>query len=573
MNTLNQFLQQLRTLYAGMTPQSRLLAILMTAGLAVSTTFLVQGYTNGTGSMVYLFDGKSLSEEDLDRIEIALSSASLRRYDRNGNRIKVPSASKDEYYKAISDGKAVPEGMGSAMEAALSSGNFLESSRITDAKVLNAKIRDLEKAIKRSDSLIQDASVTYDASRVGFSSERRQTASVGIKTRGGKPLTPDQANSIRRYVANAFAGLKPSNVMLLDIGNLQSSTTSEDPQSVALEQYYQLKRQREQELKERAENLLTDYENVRLDVNVDLDPTLMEETDTLDYAEKPTTIQSTTIKKDATNQKYPPQGRPGTETNALAMKGASLNNPVEQNSVSKEQTENDKRVAGSTLTRKTQAGLQTTRVLFTVSLPTSYYRKVAFYKWQNENLGERKSKTIDDLPPQTEQEMKKIKDDITTNIQSKLGPLLPKLAAGEDKLPKVTVTEYIDLPVPEPTPVPITQLALEWLMESWQTLALLSVVGVALVSLRSFAKSTPSSNNDREFEQGFDLPLDDATDIDLSSLTDEESDSFVDPSENGEPVLPKLRTTGGDVKNDLTTLVRENPDAAATLLRNWIGGT
>ena len=35
----------------------------------------------------------------------------------------------------------------------------------------------------------------------------------------------------------------------------------------------------------------------------------------------------------------------------------------------------DKRVAGNTLTRTEKAGLQTTRVSFTVSVPFSYYKK------------------------------------------------------------------------------------------------------------------------------------------------------------------------------------------------------
>jgi flagellar M-ring protein FliF len=568
MNQLNEFFQQLRTMFAGMPAQSRLMAVLLTSCVIISLAFLVQGYSGGSGSMVYLFDGKSLSDEDLDRIEYALSAASLRKHDRKGNRIQVPAATKDEYYKAIADGKAIPPGMGSAMETALNSNNFMESSKVTDAKVLAAKLKGLADTIKRMEAVIQDAHVTYDEKRVGFSSERQQTASVGIKTRGGKPLSPEQARGIQEYVAASFAGLKLSDVTLLDLSNLRASKTSNDPKSIAQDQYYQTKREQEETLKERAENLLVDYEGVRLEVNVDIDPTLMEETDVLAYNDKPTTIQSTTTKKDATNQKFPSQGRPGTEPNALANKSASLSTTPEQNNVSKEQTENDKRVAGSTLTRTEKAGLQMTRVLFTVSLPYSYYGKAALFQWQQLNP----DKKISEAKPPTDQEIEKIRKDVEENIQKKLTPLLPKGAAGEDKLPRVIVTDYLDMPVAPLPATPFTQVALAWLAQSWQTLALMTLVGGALISLRSFAKTAPNSSNDSEFERGFDLPLDDATDIDLSSLTDEESDTFVDsPSDDQLP--PKLRTTGGEVKNDLTALVRENPDAAATLLRNWIGGT
>lgn len=570
MNSLNLLMQQIRSLFAGMTPQSRLMAVLLTAGVVVSSLFLVQGYANGTGTMVYLFDGRSLSEADLDRIEIALSTASLRKYDRNGNRIQVPAASKDLYYKAIDEGKAIPEGMGGAIEAAINNPGFLEATKTTEAKHVAGKLKDLANNIKQISNLIYDAHVTYDEKREGFSSERKQTATVAIKTVGGKRLSMPQQHAIIKYVSKAFAGLKESDVALLDLTESQTTVISNDPNSIAQARYYQVKREREEELRVRAERLLMDYGDVRVDVNVEIDPTLNEETDVLTYNDKPTTIQSTTSKKDATQQKQTSGGRPGTEPNALANKGASLNSPgaPDQSSITKELVENDKRVTGNTLIRTEKAGLQTIRAAFTIGVPFSYYQKAATVKWLALNPG----KPAADAPPFTEAEMTRIKKETETSIQLMLTPLLPKGAAGENELPKVNVTDYLDMPIPDP-PLPSTvNLALNWLSESWQTLALFGLVGVALMSLRSFAKTAPSSN-DSAFERGFDLPLDEAGDVDLSSLTDEESDLFVDAPSSDEPATPRLRTTGGDVKSDLTTMVRENPDAAATLLRNWISGS
>jgi flagellar M-ring protein FliF len=142
------------------------------------------------------------------------------------------------------------------------------------------------------------------------------------------------------------------------------------------------------------------------------------------------------------------------------------------------------------------------------------------------------------------------------------------VAAGADSLPRVAVASYVDLPIPEPPAITLSEKSLSWFSQYWQTVALFGLVGAALFSLRSFAKTAPASN-DSEFERGFDLPLDDAIDIDLSSLTDEESESF-SAQAPADDSPPRLRTTGGDIKNDLTAMVRENPDAAATLLRNWI---
>ena len=40
-----------------------------------------------------------------------------------------------------------------------------------------------------------------------------------------------------------------------------------------------------------------------------------------------------------------------------------------------------------------------------------------------------------------------------------------------------------------------------------------------------------------------------------------------------EPIILQRRTssTGGSLRDELTTMVREDPDAAANVLRNWIG--
>jgi flagellar M-ring protein FliF len=202
-----------------------------------------------------------------------------------------------------------------------------------------------------------------------------------------------------------------------------------------------------------------------------------------------------------------------------------------------------------------------------VAVPFSFYKKVATYQWLSLNP----TKLASDAPPLTEQDLAKIKLETATSIQDKLIPILPKGATGEDKLSRVNVTDYPDMPTPEIPPTALSRTALAWLAQYWQTIALMGLAGAAIISLRQFAM-TASSSNDSEFEKGFDLTLDDASDIDLSSLSDDENESVVHSLED-DPDMPRLRTTGGDITNDMTALIRENPDAAATLLRNWIGGT
>ena len=168
MNQLNEFIQQMRSLFAGMTPQSKLMAVLLTVGICVSSVFLIQGAATGNGAMVYLLDGKTLSEEELSKIEFALGNSGLRGFERIGSRIRIPKASSELYYKAIFEGKAVPEGMGISVESALNSNTFLESTKTTEQRHLNAKVKALSSAIKRMDPMIVDAMMTYSENRAGF---------------------------------------------------------------------------------------------------------------------------------------------------------------------------------------------------------------------------------------------------------------------------------------------------------------------------------------------------------------------------------------------------------------------
>ena len=92
-----------------------------------------------------------------------------------------------------------------------------------------------------------------------------------------------------------------------------------------------------------------------------------------------------------------------------------------------------------------------------------------------------------------------------------------------------------------------------------------------MLMLRSFARGTPGGNVDAAFERGLDLQLQDPATWDLSELDADDEASLQEAGEAGGDGKRRFNFTGGEIKEELTALVRENPDAAASLLRNWIG--
>ncbi|AMV33794.1 flagellar MS-ring protein [Pirellula sp. SH-Sr6A] len=568
MNQLTKLSQQLQTLFAGMTAQARVLAVLLVAAIAASVGMLATNYRSGSGETTYLFDGESFSEEQLSRFEMAFSAAGLREWDRVGYRIQIPAANKTEYLKAVAEAKVLPGGLHSQLDEALKESNFLESTRTTEAKQLSAKLSSISRSLETM-PFVHKAFVTFDEKREGFSSKRPKVASIAILPRHNTGLTNDQSRSIMQYVQKSIAGLGAADIALLDLSTGQTRTGEDDPLALEQERYYQIKKQREQDLKRRAQQLLTDYGNVRIEVNVDIDPTLGKETSNIKYDPKPTTVQSSTSKRDSDLQKMGPGGRPGTEPNALANRSASISPTPEQINKEKESTESSKQVVGSTLSTIREAGLQTKQVSFSILLPFSYYRTAYLGEWMQLNP----DKKTEDAPPFDEATLATVKQKVEANVKSVLTAIVQTSVEGEAKVPNITVSHYVDFPGEEIAGPSVMTQTVDWLQQSWQTLMLAAIALAAIVSMRSFAKTAPSTD-DRPFENGFDIPIDDAIDLNLTSLTGDDDELGSGASNSSEPgVPPKFKITGGDLKGNLTTMVRENPDAAATLLRNWIGGT
>ncbi len=578
MDFINQLVAQARGLFLSMTPGTRVMAIIMVAAIAISSAFLVRD--SQQTKMELLFGGHLFKDSELYRAETAMSNAGLRLYQRDGNRIKVPTSERDLYLKALSEGNAVPRDLGSSLEKALSGGNFLEPLTTTKTRILAARQNDIAEAIGKL-PFVEHASVSYDERRDGFATRSQSTAAVMVLPKVGFQITDQHKRGIMRLVQSAFAGLKYEDITVMDLSNASEMNGETDPLNSEQQQYYQQKIQVEQDLRRKAVNLLADYGEVRLEVNVELDPTLREESEKLAYADKPVTVQSTTTKKDSEATKTTAGGRPGTEPNALANKSASLSGGGgDSNSKTKEQQESERKIVGKEKTLTAKVGLQVLNATLSVAIPTSYYNVAYRRQWQDLNT----DKAISEITPIKPTEYTQLKNDIKDRIQSSLSAILPAPVAGTSGLLRVTVTDYLDMPV-EPLPeASLVQTLTAWLATQWQSVAMLGLAAAALMSIRSFAK-VGATTDDSAFDNGFGIPLDEATDLDLADLMAANQNApGVDAS--GQPIMggsiegggsPDAKRfgnkvpSGSDIRDQLSDMVRDNPDAAATLLKSWIG--
>jgi flagellar M-ring protein FliF len=182
-----------------------------------------------------------------------------------------------------------------------------------------------------------------------------------------------------------------------------------------------------------------------------------------------------------------------------------------------------------------------------VGVPISYFKKV----WQDRNAGE--SGQTSKAPDQAA--LDQICREESEKIQKHVAQLLPlpENAAKAADLVAVTIIPVQELPAPD-----FCENLLRWLRQSWQTLGMIAGALVTLVVLRSMVRARPVASHVQTMSPDDDLPS--------------------EPPKTKTPDIPapharRFQSVGSPVREELSELVETDPDAAASVLRNWIGPT
>jgi flagellar M-ring protein FliF len=152
---------------------------------------------------------------------------------------------------------------------------------------------------------------------------------------------------------------------------------------------------------------------------------------------------------------------------------------------------------------------------------------------------------------------------VIKKIEDMVVNLLPKMPPGEDKYPLVTVKTFEHL-TPPPAELPnIASTAGVWVAENWTTLGMLLVGAFSLLMLRGMVKARPESTAPSGAPAAAGPPQ-------LSVVGGEEDEDG--EAAVGEDGRPKKRfAAASNIKEELASMVRENPEAAANILRGWLG--
>ena len=133
---------------------------------------------------------------------------------------------------------------------------------------------------------------------------------------------------------------------------------------------------------------------------------------------------------------------------------------------------------------------------------------------------------------------------------------------GTNPYPHITVSTYTDLPGQPRRPADRCSAGSTWLADNWQTLAMIVLGCFCLLMLRSMVRSTAGRPAPTQLRLHW--PVRTARDWPRRPTR-------TTSPEPAAALRKRFQSSGPNLKAELHELVKENPDAAANVLRMWIG--
>jgi flagellar biosynthesis/type III secretory pathway M-ring protein FliF/YscJ len=228
----------------------------------------------------------------------------------------------------------------------------------------------------------------------------------------------------------------------------------------------------------------------------------------------------------------------------MSLDNSSSKGPHEEEEESQRQEMN---MVSTSRTEVERVPMAVKRVTASVVVPVSYFGKI----WSEQNPVEPGNQPKTPAPAELDQ----IRVRETANIQKCVAALLPQAESVADPTQLVNVTVFQDIK-PQDQPAPgWHENAISWLAQSWSMLGMIALAFFSLLMLRSMIRMPAVETA---------APLA-AVPAAPSSKAGEA------PGEPADAPQGKRFQGGGSLLEDLSELVSNDPDTAASILRNWIG--
>lgn len=551
MDFLNRAVSELGDIFKSMTPGARITAGLLLVVIVISLVYLL--VFPGSQADRYLFGSREFSDADLAAMQRAFSAENLDHYELDGKRVKVPGGKRTQYMQALDKAGFSPADIEADIDEIRERGaSIFESEEEKEFWRSQAQQKKLGRVISKRPE-VNWATVQYkEVKKRGFPPSVERRATVAVCGANNRPLERSASRTIRK-TASAWFGIQPEDVAVTDVnGGVLPVGEEVEGLSKEARMYADAKSYYEEYYRNKLQRALPFLgEGLVVAVNVEMDPTVSSASSKVTVDPQTVAVESEVFSK--TSQSGPADGgRPGSVPNQVrGNEPRTLATTNSQKSSLDEESEEQVSIAGHEQTKQEKAGLVPKTLTAAISIPKSYFNKV----WRERNPAAAGEQPV----APTENDLNEIENEIIPQVEDVVVQSLPLLEPGEDQYDQVEVTTYDDIP-PEPVEPPsMTSTLLVWFTQNWKTLGLFGVGLVSLFVLRGMVRGAMPS----ESAETPAIPPESAS-MDEQGEEEEEEESEAVLQRHSEP-------TGGALREELTSMVREDPDAAANILRTWIG--
>ena len=394
---------------------------------------------------------------------------------------------------------------------------------------------------------VEDAVVLYDEQQPRSLSRVKQvTASVSVTPIPGESLRPDRARELQKLVAHSVVGMQPEDVVVLSMGEEMGLGVDEVYAESFADGYWRSRVAYEQYKKKQILNSLRSIPGVRVEVSAELDDTIQETVQNLKPDKSGTAVRSLTVEETSSSGAPDGGGQPGLTAQGPNRQGVLPQLAQRESSKTSKTTDEADNLVGQEQSMLQRTGFTPKEDWATITIPRSYVETI----WKQRNPEAK------DAPK--EEDLRLEQDNLITKIEDIVLPLLTRQNKGEDQYKHVRVAIVDSIPMPAIEPPSFAANAMAWTGRYWSSLAMIGVAMFSLLVLKSVVKGGPAGGSPLAAAPALAIHADEAG-VEVGA----------DPDA---PQRARLRIKKGvSFKDDLAEMVREDPEAAAAILKSWIG--
>ncbi|MDR1484691.1 MAG: hypothetical protein LBT09_07690 [Planctomycetaceae bacterium] len=555
-------------LFLSMTPANRVLVSLLALVLIFSLGYLIVGgvrQADPASKYVKLYNGMHFTSEEMRAIDNALADANLKDFRWvGGDQLEIPKSSQANYIAAIAMSSAVKP-KGDALNETTRTLNTWESTKIIDEKLFQAKAKVIAEAIARFPGVVFAEVIANKRDKwnknVWFR-EKIPSIAVYVDAVYFQPLPDETIVAIGSTVANAF-GTDRREITISDRRNSRTYYgNGEEVDSNGMGAYAKAQKRYQDNWNKEIYQMLN-IKGMNVQTSVVLKTEFNERA--LDVTQRIAKVPfyehhdkyNLDIEADARG------GRPGQ----IAMTARPLINPAmalsDKSKLSEKRDESETtKSLGGIEKRYEVFPLVPDRVTATLRIP----RQHILDNWLAKN-----AKPNEPAPEPTPEQLAEEEQLLQNTIKQNVGNMFV-LYRGEsrsaDPYDMVQVSFYNPIVEPE---IELTnwQKMQKWLLQNWQTLSLMGLVLGGLCVLWSITR--PIKPPQIVIYEAPEVPME-VIEAQAKAKADAEA-AAAEAAAQEEDIDRTLEPFGSirSIRDEIAELVAENPDAAAAVLRQWIG--